>query len=83
MDEIFARLASENASQLLSGCESLAIDIERELVTVTGERDIGEVAVKAAVGEDIGAIDRRTLRLVDGDRVAVRQAVYSVADLEE
>lgn len=52
----------------------LVIEIHPQLIPMPGHGDIGEELVHAARGEDVGAVDGRALRLVDGDGVAVVEA---------
>src|SRR5690606_36169070 len=51
--------------------ELVEADIKLGLVTVAGERDIGQMPVEGAGGEHLDAVDGRALRLVDRSGIAV------------
>jgi len=52
-----------------------SLDGPADALAVAGEGHVGSVAIHHRVGEDVGAVDRRALAPVDGDRIAVGDAV--------
>src|SRR5690606_14939366 len=58
----------ENAAAISELAEP---DIELGVVTVAGERDIGQMPIKRAGREHLDAVDGRALRLVDRGRIAM------------
>jgi hypothetical protein len=73
--EVLGGGSGQGAVELVAVGEGLPIGVDMDALAVAGEGHVGGVAVHHWVGEDVGAVDRRALALVDGDRVAVGDAV--------
>ena len=68
---VLAPVARQGADKLALVGEVVAAVMELRAVAVSRHANIGAVPVHAGGGENVGAIDRHALRLVEGSGVAV------------